>query len=375
MKRTTSTKQQFGLPDIGIPAEVLFHPKLTRTEKMLYGFILNIAHSDRGCFASNEWLAGLMGMRTPQTISNAINNLRQWEVIIVEWDKKQNRQIYLNPEYPKIYSQILTEKGYKGINNILLKKLYPPIIKIIPPYNKNYTPNIKEDSKEENKKEKKLNKKSSINLFNQYFSKEWKDDESFQKVLTEFITHRNQIRKPVTELAAKKLATKLTKYSCWVARTALQASVENSWTGVFPESVKSTDEDSTELPPQEIIQHYFKGKKDSMYADTFYEGTVCDAEDLLMDRTNGQCSQLARNVVALYDWIACTQTEEAREHRDIPSPGLLIGNYVMWLERQTGWLSIEPRLFTHDNSIFRRKFLPKESNEIGFDVITGKYFK
>ncbi len=224
-------------------------------------------------------------------------------------------------------------------------------------------------------KEKKLNKKSSINLFNQYFSKEWKDDESFQKVLTEFITHRNQIRKPVTELAAKKLANKLTKYSCWVARTALQASVENSWTGVFPESVKSTDEDSTELPPQEIIQHYFKGKKDSMYADTFYEGTVCDAEDLLMDRTNGQCSQLARNVVALYDWIACTQTEEAREHRDIPSPGLLIGNYVMWLERQTGWLSIEPRLFTHDNSIFRRKFLPKESNEIGFDVITGKYFK
>ena len=42
---------------------------------------------------------------------------------------------------------MLTEKGYKGINYTLLEKLYPPIIKIIAPYNKNYNPlNIKEDS-------------------------------------------------------------------------------------------------------------------------------------------------------------------------------------------------------------------------------------
>ena len=150
MTRADAPKQQFGIPDIGIPAEVLFHPKLTRTEKMLYGFIRNLSHSERGCFASNEWLAGLMGMRTPQTISNAIHNLRRHEIIIIKWDKKQNRQIYLNPEYPKIYFQILTEKGYKGINVTLLKKLYPPIIKIIDPYNKNYSPlNIKEDSKED----------------------------------------------------------------------------------------------------------------------------------------------------------------------------------------------------------------------------------
>ena len=56
MQRSTLPKQQFGLPDIGIPAEILFHPKLSNTEKILFGLIRNLAHGEKGCYASNSWL-------------------------------------------------------------------------------------------------------------------------------------------------------------------------------------------------------------------------------------------------------------------------------------------------------------------------------
>jgi len=89
MERTNATKQQFGLPDIGIPAEVLFHPKLSSTEKILYGLIRNLAHGERGCFASNNWLAGLLGLN-PQTISNSIGDLRKSGFINIYFNKNNN---------------------------------------------------------------------------------------------------------------------------------------------------------------------------------------------------------------------------------------------------------------------------------------------
>ena len=108
MTCSDSPKQQFGLPAIGIPAEVLFHPKLSNTEKILYGLIRNLAHSEKGCFASNKWLGGLLGSQ-PQTISNGIKNLRDWEIITIEYyisEEKQMRHIFLNPEYPNIYNKM-----------------------------------------------------------------------------------------------------------------------------------------------------------------------------------------------------------------------------------------------------------------------------
>jgi len=156
MQRTTPPKQQFGLPDIGIPAEVLFHPELSSTEKILYGLIRNLAHGEKGCYASNNWLAGLLGV-TSQTISNSISKLESCEVIITTRHKQDSmvvRNIYLNPDYHEIYSKFWTEEGYNKINIGVLKNLYPSIKKFIYPYKKIYIPlNIKEDSKKVSKKE------------------------------------------------------------------------------------------------------------------------------------------------------------------------------------------------------------------------------
>jgi len=228
MQRTNAPRQQFGLPAIGIPSEVLFHPELSNTEKILYGLIRNLASSERGCYASNKWLSGLLGVNK-QTISNSVANLKQWELIIVrlKYDdelERTERRIFLNPEYPLIYSRMLTEKGYKKINKAVLKNLYPSIKNLIGSY---YIRN-KEDSKIDSKK-----------TILENVPNEWLKNRTFQRSLRNYLIHRKEKKQPPTQQACKQLAKKLSKYSIEVVITSLDNSVSNSWTGVFPESINN----------------------------------------------------------------------------------------------------------------------------------------
>lgn len=156
MERTKHKEKEtpfFGLPDIGIPSEVLFHPKLTNTEKMLFGFLRNLSQTEKGCWASNRWLGGLLGVG-PQTITNAISNLKKHHYILTieerTTDGRNVRRIFINPEYPLIYRNLVVE-GYKNINGPLLENLYPSIKKLIDPYKKSYNKIDIEKDKEEDK--------------------------------------------------------------------------------------------------------------------------------------------------------------------------------------------------------------------------------
>ena len=221
---------------------------------------------------------------------------------------------------------------------------------------------------------KKLNKKDFLISINTSLPQEWQDHKPLQELLNEFILHRTQLKRSLTPVAIKRLTNKLTQYSIPQVIAALKKSIENGWTGVFPESIKSEEEATPTKGPREVIQEYFKGKKDMMYADTFYKGVYTDAEDLLIDRSNGQCFTLARNIVELYDWIQSNQTKESLEHPGMPTPVNLIAEYVRWLEKQD-WLDIEPNMFTPTHTIWKRKFLALQSREIGIDIITGNHFK
>ena len=228
MKRTNEPRQQFGLPAIGIPAEVLFHPELTNTEKILYGLIRNLTSSERGCYASNKWLSGLLGVNK-QTISNGVANLKQWELIIVKLkydnqSERTERRIFLNPEYPLIYSKMLTEKGYKKINKTLLKNLYPSIKNLIGSY---YIRN-KEDSKIDSKK-----------TILENLPNEWIENRTFKRALRSYLIHRKEKKQPPTQEACKQLARKLSKHPIETVIIALDNSTSNGWTGVFPESINN----------------------------------------------------------------------------------------------------------------------------------------
>ena len=104
-------KVKFGLPSIGIPGEVLFNSHLTLTDKVLFGFIRNLSKSKSGCWASNRYLGELIGVR-PQTISLSVSKLKKYGYITVKFEEKKLtketiRRIYENPEYPKIYENLV----------------------------------------------------------------------------------------------------------------------------------------------------------------------------------------------------------------------------------------------------------------------------
>lgn len=128
--------QPFGLPDIGIPAEVLFNPELTHTQKILFGFIRNLAQSEKGCWASNRYLARCLGVEK-QTISNGVSVLKEYGYVTLEETKTPKgvgRIIRIDNLYQQRYELYLKEV-YKNFNGIV-NSLYPPIINFIPPYKK-----------------------------------------------------------------------------------------------------------------------------------------------------------------------------------------------------------------------------------------------
>lgn len=131
--QTETSQQHFGLPSIGIPAEVLFNPQLTLYEKMLFGFIRNLAHSKDGCFATNAYLGGLVGIKQRATTS-AITNLKKSGCVFVQMDHKPDgsflRRIYINYDYPKNFWKSVTSS--KDAREDVLQ-CYPSCTEVLPP--------------------------------------------------------------------------------------------------------------------------------------------------------------------------------------------------------------------------------------------------
>ena len=225
--------------------------------------------------------------------------------------------------------------------------------------------------KKTNNKEKN-NKKVELQQFLKLFPKEWQDNHTFQNSLEDFVIHRRQKGSLLTPIARNRIANKLIKHDLQTVINALDLSVENGWTGVFPESIKLSPNNSSKKSPKEIVYEYFEGKRDELYIESFYKTYCKDAEDLLADRSDGQCSVLAENMMALHQWIEENQTNTAKENPVIPNASVLLGYYVDWLEKQN-WLTIEPRHFTPNDKIFRSKFLTWENDYIGLNVMTGKF--
>jgi hypothetical protein len=167
------TKKEFDLSKpppstpkgIGIPMEVLCNTELTPTEKLLFGFIRNHSGSSKGCWGTNNYFANILLLKSPQTISNAIQKLKYYQYITVHYSKRvgptdeKDRFIFENDEkYIKMYAPLVRAyfDNYKKLNYMALKDiLYPLIMKIIAPYNENY-------NKDDNKEDKEITSKEVI---------------------------------------------------------------------------------------------------------------------------------------------------------------------------------------------------------------------
>ncbi len=124
-----------GLVGIYIPGEVLFNPHLSSTEKLLFGFINNLAKSGkRGCFATNRYLGEFVDL-IPTKVSLSIKHLLDFKYITVQHVQKSNqtqeteRQIFIDDTFHKRYSKtviLINETIHSGnqADNDLLAEIF-----------------------------------------------------------------------------------------------------------------------------------------------------------------------------------------------------------------------------------------------------------
>lgn len=80
--------------------EVFKHPKLSQTAKLLMALIGALARGDRGCFASNEYLAEQMGLSTVsiQTALAELKSTNSVKIKLIRHSAGTRRIISLSPE-------------------------------------------------------------------------------------------------------------------------------------------------------------------------------------------------------------------------------------------------------------------------------------
>jgi len=122
-----------GIPSLGLPAEVWMNDELTSTEKLLFGILRNLSQSSRGCWASNRYLANIIGIKHPQTLSSMVMKLRAEGYLIIKYlDIKrrgrveQERRIYVDNGYGDRYRKMVQTKhdDYFGEETIDIREKF-----------------------------------------------------------------------------------------------------------------------------------------------------------------------------------------------------------------------------------------------------------
>ncbi len=439
MERTKYPKKEkaaFGLPDIGIPSEVLFHPDLTCTEKILFGFLRNLAQGKDGCWASNKYLGNLLCVGT-QTISNAINNLKKHEFIKIYNEQKGQktiRRIFINPEYPIIYHNLMEEvqtqlkngnvnlKNNSDINNAIAfddhyKKIYtPPIKKFIPPYKKIYTKyNNNNKINKINKDNIPQNKKATMTwkqLTKQYgrgpvkFVKHFLEvqKENFPKLIKENITPN--CTRVLTSLDCLDKLQRLDGFDFeteikpalevalrdefWARNVLSLGSLRNKGRNgekkfvniqtTLSNRIKTTSMNQTETIDKIIASQRWNQDKVEMLKKNVFTP--------LLSKLNGSSSKLeiTKSICILIDDIEKRQkrpqkpnTEEDYRKKKfiydkwelIPKSAKLVTEFVKWLDEQTWIGGLKPGHFDIDGKTFAT-FLNEYQNKLGFDVFEGR---
>ena len=187
----------------------------------------------------------------------------------------------------------------------------------------------------------------SFTKFLEMFPIEWQQDDVIKEKVRDFFIHRKEIKKILTGQAARGVANKLSKHSIEVAIEAIQRSINNKWTDVFPESVK-IEEDEIIIPSKETLHKWFTKWKFSLP-----RATMMNFRDSSKEH----------------------ERIKARRWYTIPSATTLITKYEEWLDKQT-WITDKTASHIYDptKKVFQR-FLNKYQGELHVNFQNGSTYK
>lgn len=436
MKRTkfpepTNQEEEFqiGIPNITIPSEVLFHPDLNNTEKLLFGALTILAQGKKGCTLSNQTLGQFLNTGK-QTISNALANLKKYKYITIESENKNGRfyrRIFINPEYKTLYHQLITMVHDQLISGSPYKKNYRDPYKKIYRYiyyvnNKNnksaspekqgeaYSNNLTSKSKKQNSP---INEKQTWNdliskygkeqvKFVKYFLRRQK--KQFPKLIKDEITPNNS-----RVLSSLDCLDKLQRIDKFDFETEIKPTIElalddpfwarnllslgslrnkgsngekkfiNIQTTLSHRSAPLASQISES--PQDIInkQSWDKDVKDLMIKKVFtpiFRKKLSESEKI----------EITKTICQLNTWLIERQRRPAPPKTDeeylkkksiyekwlyLPKSHKVILDFVTWLLNQTWITDLKPGHFEPEGKTFRT-FLEKYQREIGFDILEGR---
>jgi len=415
MERTNYTERNsFGLPNIVIPAEVLFHPDLTSREKILFGFINNLAYSEQGCWASNKYLGGLIGVR-PDTTSTAIAKLAELEFIFLEYQTRHSdgmtvRKIHTNKEYPVLYAEMLQEKMEEISKPKIQTKIGRPK-KPSDKIQKGVWQNPKGDMVNPKRGigfgQNNIDNKLDKDIDNKYLSRDLKAPESeneknkpsakernkdflpLAKELSEIICTQKNMKHTSSQINSWANEIRILIESNGVTRERVQAALdwyrdniggeyipviesghslrskfirlEDAMKREKKEKPAKHTKSNGKKPPAKIIQENIEPPKTlnkEFAADRLYRKGYKPAKSLLNDSNNGYSADLAQNIVETYNHIEHSQEKAMK--RDPSAGGFLppaldlIEDYIEWVE-ENNWISDRsPNLFTHQHALFKK---------------------
>ena len=219
------------------------------------------------------------------------------------------------------------------------------------------------ENKEKENKEKRSNVLTELHRkFLERFPDHWKNDRKFTDALYLFCKSRVQLKKKPTDVAMDLTAQNLIKYRIGVAVSALNSSVANGWTGVFPESVRQTDRQG--LSSDDIIAGIDIADKETFTRRCF--NPAFDAMDKAY-KNQRDAASFAHNLSLMVEWHL---ENNDKFINNLPDKGQLYRTPTLFIERYIEWLSHEdwikgglsPGMFKPDGKMFGR-FCDGISNE------------
>lgn len=226
-----------------------------------------------------------------------------------------------------------------------------------------------------------ISKKIYKKTFLQYLPVDWQQNTNLKAAITSYIIHRLQRKSKLTPIQAHRLASKLARFPIETAIAALEESVENGWTGVFPRKDKSQPS-KVIISPNKLLKKLF-GKDD----DPRWWNKLCVRPALNLMPTKDDETRVAiiQGMANIKSWYKSRQhppkddtdtvgkygySSYRRWETTVPGPMPLIQQYIAWLQEQQWLDAIEPRLFEPTSKVFL-KFLAHYQHQLGVNFFTG----
>lgn len=187
-----------------VPREVLLDEQLSATAKLLFAIIQSL-DNDKGCFASNEYLGGMLGI-SESAVRQSLLALEQGQYINRITDSDGNRSI-----------KTCVTSSFRA--DPRQKTVAPPPENCHPPQQKSGTYS---------------NRKKRIVDIKELLLPPLPHGESFHNAWKDWVGYRAELKKPLTATSIREQLKFLSEQTEHDAITSIQQSIRSGWLGLFP---------------------------------------------------------------------------------------------------------------------------------------------